>query len=72
MSDPSPTKPTGIVDAANYDTVVRCLDTCMSVEKPAAYPPTKFGYWVENMHAYSYVYRHAERGRLPKPELTAD
>ena len=55
--------------AANYDTVVSCLDSCISEEKPAAYPPTKFGYWVENMHAYSYAYRHDERGKLPKPEL---
>ncbi len=55
--------------AANYDTVVRCLDICVSEENPPAYPPTKFGYWVENMHAYSYVYRHHERGKLPDPEL---
>ncbi len=55
--------------AANYDTVVRCLETCISEKNPPTYPPTKFGYWVENMHAYSYVYRHDERGKLPNPEL---
>ena len=55
--------------AANYDTVVRCLETCISEKTPPTYPPTKFGYWVENMHAYSYVYRHDERGKLPNPEL---
>ncbi len=55
--------------AANYDTVVSCLDNCTSEDNPPAYPPTKFGYWVENMHAYSYVYRHDERGKLPNPEF---
>ncbi len=55
--------------AANYDTVVRSLDSCCSETNPPAYPPTKFGYWVENMHAYSYVYRHDDRGKLPSPEL---
>ncbi|HCF73521.1 MAG TPA: isopenicillin N synthase family oxygenase [Gammaproteobacteria bacterium] len=55
--------------AADYNTVVRCLETCSSETNPPAYPPTKFGYWVENMHAYSYVYRHDERGKLPDPEL---
>ncbi|GIT54749.1 MAG: hypothetical protein Ct9H300mP16_19090 [Pseudomonadota bacterium] len=44
--------------AADYNTVVGCLDTCVSEDNPPGYPPTKFGYWVENMHAYSYVYRH--------------
>ena len=55
--------------AANYDTVVSCLENCSSEDNPPAYPPTKFGYWVENMHAYSYVYRHDGRGKLPGPEL---
>ena len=55
--------------AANYETVVSCLETCTNMHHPPIYPPTKFGYWVENMHAYSYVYRHDERGRLPNPEL---
>ena len=55
--------------AANYETVVSCLETCTNKHYPPIYPPTKFGYWVENMHAYSYVYRHDERGKLPNPEL---
>jgi len=55
--------------AADYNTVVRCLENCISEDNPPGYPPTKFGYWVENMHAYSYVYRHDERGTLPAPEL---
>jgi len=57
--------------AADYNTIVRCLDTCVSEDNPPGYPPTKFGYWVENMHAYSYVYRHGDRGKLPDPELNS-
>ena len=55
--------------AANYETVVSCLETGTNKHHPSMYPPTKFGYWVENMHAYSYVYRHDERGKLPNLSL---
>lgn len=54
--------------AANHDTVVECLPTCQSAENPPKYPPTHFGYWIENMHSYSYAYRWDERGNLPDPE----
>ena len=55
---------------ANHDTVVRCLDNCTSADNPPRYPPTHSGYWIENMHTFSYVYRHHERGKLPNPELS--
>ncbi len=54
---------------ANHGTIVRPLGSCCGPDNPPRYPPTHFGYWVENMHAYSYVYRHEERGILPNPEL---
>ena len=57
--------------AANHDTVVECLPTCMSEDDPPKYPPTHFGYWIENMHSYSYAYRWDERGNLPDPEKAA-
>ena len=55
---------------ANHDTVVRCLDSCTGPDNPPRYPPTHSGYWIENMHTFSYVYRHHERGKLPNPELS--
>lgn len=57
--------------AANHDTIVECLPTCKSDANPAKYPPTHFGYWIENMHSYSYAYRWNERGILPDPEEAA-
>jgi len=57
--------------AANHDTVVECLPTCQDESNPAKYPPTHFGYWIENMHSYSYAYRWDERGKLPDPEEEA-
>jgi len=57
--------------AANHDTVVECLPTCQSPDNPPKYPPTHFGYWIENMHSYSYAYRWDERGKLPDPEEAA-
>ncbi len=57
--------------AANHDTIVECLPTCQTPENPAKYPPTHFGYWIENMHSYSYAYRWEERGVLPDPEEAA-
>jgi len=57
--------------AANHDTVVECLPTCQDEDNPARYPPTHFGYWIENMHSYSYAYRWDERGKLPDPEEEA-
>lgn len=53
----------------NHDCIVECLASCVSAERPAAYPPTHAGYWTENMHSYSYAYRWEERGKLPNPEL---
>jgi isopenicillin N synthase-like dioxygenase len=55
--------------AADYGTVVECLPTCRDENNPPKYPPTHFGYWIENMHSYSYAYRWDERGKLPNPEL---
>ena len=57
--------------AANHDTVVQCLPTCTDASNPPKYPPTHFGYWIENMHSYSYAYRWEERGKLPDPEEAA-
>lgn len=57
--------------AANHDTIVECLPTCSDEDHPAKYPPTHFGYWIENMHSYSYAYRWDERGKLPDPEEAA-
>lgn len=57
--------------AANHDTIVECLPTCMSENNPPKYPPTHFGYWIENMHSFSYAYRWDERGKLPDPEEAA-
>ncbi len=57
--------------AANHDTIVECLPTCTGEENPPKYPPTHFGYWIENMHSYSYAYRWDERGSLPDPEEVA-
>ena len=57
--------------AANHDTVVECLPTCHNADNPPKYPPTHFGYWIENMHSYSYAYRWDERGHLPDPEEAA-
>ena len=54
----------------NYETVVKCLEHCCGPDNPPRYPPTKCGYWTENMHTYSYVYRHPDRGKLPDPELS--
>ena len=55
---------------ANHDVIVECFEQCCSPDNPPRYPPTHFGLWVENMHTYSYVYRHHERGQLANPELT--
>lgn len=57
--------------AANHDTVVECLPTCQDSDNPPKYPPIHFGYWIENMHSYSYAYRWQERGKLPDPEEAA-
>jgi isopenicillin N synthase-like dioxygenase len=57
--------------AANHDTIVECLPTCTDGTNPPKYPPTHFGYWIENMHAFSYAYRWDERGELPDPEEAA-
>ena len=57
--------------AANHDTIVECLPTCQDDSNPPKYPPTHFGYWIENMHTYSYAYRWDERGKLPDPEEEA-
>lgn len=57
--------------AANHDTIVECLPTCTDESNPPKYPPTHFGYWIENMHSYSYAYRWDERGKLPDPEESA-
>ena len=57
--------------AANHDTIVECLPSCTSSSNPPKYPPTHFGYWIENMHSYSYAYRWSERGKLPDPEKAA-
>lgn len=54
---------------ANYNTVVRPLEVCAGPDNPPRYPPTKCGYWTENMHTYSYAYRWKDRGKLPDPEL---
>lgn len=56
---------------ANYETVVRCLETCCGPDNPPRHPPTKCGLWTETMHTYAYAYRHADRGRLADPELTS-
>lgn len=55
----------------DHDCIVQCLDNCVDADHPPAYPPTHFGYWVENMHSYAYAYRWAERGKLPDPEAAA-
>ncbi|MEM7172877.1 MAG: 2-oxoglutarate and iron-dependent oxygenase domain-containing protein [Pseudomonadota bacterium] len=57
--------------AANHDTIVECLPSCTNPANPPKYPPTHFGYWIENMHSYSYAYRWDERGKLPDPEEAA-
>lgn len=57
--------------AANHDTIVECLPTCTGPDNPPKYPPTHFGYWIENMHSYSYAYRWEERGKVPDPEEAA-
>ncbi len=57
--------------AANHDTVVECLPSCADAANPPKYPPTHFGYWIENMHSFSYAYRWDERGKLPDPEEAA-
>jgi len=57
--------------AADYDTVVECLPSCTDAENPPKYPPTHYGYWIENMHTFSYAYRWEERGKLPDPEEAA-
>lgn len=57
--------------AANHDTIVECLPSCTDEANPPRYPPTHFGYWIENMHSYSYAYRWDERGKLPDPEEAA-
>ena len=56
---------------ANHDTIVECLHTCINEHNPPKYPPTHFGYWIENMHSFSYAYRWKERGELPDPEEAA-
>lgn len=54
--------------ATDYDAVVTCLENCCGPDNPPRYPPTKCGYWTENMHTYAYAYRHGDRGRIPDPE----
>lgn len=54
---------------ANYDTVVEPLPCCVGPDNPPRYPPTKCGLWTETMHTLAYVYRRADRGKLPNPEM---
>jgi len=55
---------------ANYDTVVRCLPQFQGPDNPPKYPPTRCGWWTENMITDVYEYRVAHRGKVPNPELT--
>ena len=55
--------------AADHDCIVKPLPKFVSEHNPPQYPPTHTGYWIENMHTYSYRYRWHERGKLPNPEL---
>jgi isopenicillin N synthase-like dioxygenase len=54
---------------ANYEAVVEPLPSCTGRDNPPRYPPTKCGYWTETMHTLAYVYRRADRGKVPNPEL---
>ncbi|MEE2981368.1 MAG: 2-oxoglutarate and iron-dependent oxygenase domain-containing protein [Pseudomonadota bacterium] len=53
----------------NYDTVVTPLGECCGPDNPPHYPPTKSGWWTDQMITDAYDYRKAYRGKLPNPEL---
>jgi len=42
---------------ANHDTVVTCLPTCQSAERPARYPTTTAGEWTVSNITAAYAYR---------------
>lgn len=54
--------------AANYDTIVKCLDSCVSRERPARYPPIQQGLWTVNQITDAYEYRRLCRGKVPSAE----
>ncbi len=54
---------------ANHDCIVSPLESFVSTERPALYPPTRCGWWTEKMITDVYEYRKACRGRIPDPEL---
>ena len=54
----------------NYDTIVTPLAECCGPDNPPLYPPTKSGFWTDQMITDAYDYRKAYRGKLPKSELT--
>ncbi|MFP6741431.1 MAG: 2-oxoglutarate and iron-dependent oxygenase domain-containing protein [Alphaproteobacteria bacterium] len=55
---------------ANYDTIVAPLAECCGPDNPPRYPPTRSGWWTNNMITEAYEYRKAYRGKIPNPELT--
>lgn len=57
--------------AANYDAIVRCLDTFVGPDRPAQFPPTQQGLWTVNQITDAYEYRRAYRGKVPSPERAA-
>lgn len=50
---------------ANYNTVVECLPTCHSTERPSKYPPVTAGQWTVSNITAAYTYRESARREDP-------
>ena len=54
--------------AAEHDTIVEPLETCVDADNPARYAPVQSGLWTNKMITEVYEYRAHARDRIPNPE----
>ena len=54
--------------AAEHDTIVEPLSTCVDAKNPSRYPAVQSGLWTNKMITEVYEYRGRAKGDIPDPE----
>tara|TARA_Y100000588_G_scaffold366937_1_gene433160 strand:+ start:3087 stop:4196 length:1110 start_codon:yes stop_codon:yes gene_type:complete len=54
--------------AAEHETIVTPLATCVDEHNPVRYPPVQSGLWTNKMISEVYEYRARARGNIPDPQ----